>query len=239
MWVWVCRRETGEGEGEKRRETHQGSAVRNIHMRPVLPPIPLHRSGEEARSRVIASMPSEFLRIAIEGDGVDARALDADAVVGVAVGGVEVEDEHSTSALEDDDLVALVLEADVGLGAAEPAEAPLGGVHGPVEGVEQAVPQQRVVRQVQLPPRVPERVLVALAREVQPLRVPELVALEVEVPLAAQPVRQQPDHLVQRHAPVDDGRQRRQRRHVGVQLGVAEVHHQGLVADETFSSIVS
>lgn len=187
-------------------QTHQSTTARNIHMGPILPAIPLHGRGKEARGRIVAPVPAEFLGVSIERDVVRALVLDADAVVGVAVGGVEVEDEDGAGALEDDDLVALVLEADVGLGGVQPAQRRLGPVHGPVEGVEVPVAQQRVVRQVQLPPRVPERVLVALAREVQPLRVPELVALEVQVALPAQPMREEPDHLVQRHAPVDYGR---------------------------------
>ena len=73
---------------------------------------------------------------------------------------------------------------------------------------------------------------VADAREVEPLGMAELVALEVEPALAAQTVGQQADHLVKGQAAVDDGRERRQRRHVRVHLGVHEPEGDRLVAHE-------
>lgn len=170
-------------------------------MGPVLPAIPLHWRSIKLGIRVDAAEATDLLGVGVEHDLVGAGHVDADPVIGKALGGVEVEDEDAAAALEHDDLVALVLEADVGLGCVQPAVVGLRQVHLAVELVEVPVPQQVVFGQVELAPRVPERVLVALAREVEPFRVAELVAFEVEVALAAEAVRQQSDHLVKRHAP--------------------------------------
>ena len=60
---------------------------------------------------------------------------------------------------------------------------------------------------------------VALAREVDPLGVPELVAHKVEVALAAEARRDEADELVQRDAAVDDWVARHlERAHVPVHL---------------------
>ena len=134
-------------------------------------------------------MSAKRLAIAAEHDPVRALLLNANAVVGEAVGRVEVEDPQQARALEDDDLVALVLQANVRLRRVQPSVLLLGPLHLAVELVEEPIPQQLVVDEVELPARVVEAVAVALAREVQPFWVAELVAFEVEVALAAQAVR--------------------------------------------------
>ena len=45
-------------------------------------------------------------------------------------------------------------------------------------------------------------------------------------------MRDEPDHLVQRHAALDDGREFRERGHVGVHLGVAEPEEEGFIANQ-------
>lgn len=194
-------------------------------MRPVRPSVPLHRRGKEACALVEPVEPAEVLCIGVEYYPVGPRHLDADAVVGVALGGVEVEDENDTGPLEHDDLVALVLERDVGLWGVEPAVFGLSEVHGPVEIVQEMVSQKVIVGEIELPPSVPEGVLVAFAGEVEPLGVAELVAFEVEVALAAEPLREEANHLVKRHSAVNDGSQWCQYGHVGVHLRIAEMHH--------------
>ena len=72
---------------------------------------------------------------------------------------------------------------------------------------------------------------VALAREVDPLGMPELVAHEVEVGLTARGDGHQADHLVQGHAAVDDD-VLRSAVHVEIHLLVHQPEGDGLVADE-------
>lgn len=202
-------------------------------MGAVLAVVPREVGSEEASLGIETVEATVILGIRVENDAVGARLLDADAVIGVAVGVVEVEDEDQAGALKDDDLVTLVLERDVGLRGVQPAVLVLAQVHRPVKVVEELVTQKTIFRKVELTPGVPERVLVALTGEVKPLRVAELIALEVEVTLTSQGVGKETDQLVQGHAAVNDRGQRREDRHVGVQLGIAEMHHEGLVTDES------
>lgn len=159
-------------------------------MGPVLPPIPLHGRGEEAHRRLDAPETTDLLGIGVEHDLVGPGRLDADAIIREALRSVEVEDEDAAAALEHDDLVALVLEADVRLGRVQPPVVRLRQVHLAVELVEVFVPQEVVICEVQLAPRIPERVLVPLARKVEPFRMAEFVAFKVEVALTSEAVRE-------------------------------------------------
>jgi hypothetical protein len=58
-------------------------------------------------------MPAKLHIVTAEYDGVVARDLDADAVIRVGFGRVEVEYEEDACAFEDDDFVGLVLERNV------------------------------------------------------------------------------------------------------------------------------
>lgn len=214
------------------RETYNGCPGRNVHMGAVLAVVPRKVGSEEASLGIETVEATVLLGIRIENDAVGALLLNTDAVVGVAVGVVEVEDKDQAGALKDDDLIALVLERDVGLWGVQPAVLVLGQVHRPVKVVEVLVTQKTIFRKVELAPGVPERVLVALTGEVKPLGVAELVAFKVEVTLTSQGMGKETDQLVQCHAAVNDRGQRREGRHVGVQLGIAEMHHEGLVTDE-------
>ena len=182
---------------------YRGRATRGIHVCPVLSPVPFHRCREEPCALINAIEPADFLRVSVEYHSVCTGHLDADAVVREALSGVEVEDEHQTAALKDNDLVGLVLERNEGLRGRQPSVLGLTLVHQPVEVVEKLIAKEVVVCEVKLTASVPEGVVVALTRKVKPLRVAELVALEVEVTLASKAVSEQADHLVQGHATID------------------------------------
>lgn len=146
---------------------------------------------------------------------------------------MEVEHENESAALEHDDLVVLVLPRDVaGVVAGQPAVLLLGDVHGAVPVVEELVLEQVALHQAPLAAGVVERLVVADAREVKPLRMAELVADEVEVRLAAESVGDQADHLMQRHAPVDDQGRWGIHSHLPVHLLVHQPERQSFVPDE-------
>jgi hypothetical protein len=147
-------------------KTYNRSPRRNIHLQEILPLIPLKRRSEEARILRHIAMPAKRFTISTEHDPIRAFLLNANAVVGKAVGRVEVEDPQQARALEDDDLIALVLKADVGLRRVQPSVLLLGPLHLAVELVEEPVAQELVVDEVELPARVVEAVAVAFAREV-------------------------------------------------------------------------
>lgn len=136
--------------------------------------------------------PSEPLLVGGEHDAVRASDVHTNPIVAERVGGVEVEHEDKARALVRDDLVALVLERDPRLWRREPAVLVLEVMHRLVELVQVPVPQHGVVHNVPLAPSVVEGVAVALAGEVEPLRVTELVAFEIEVAFAAERVDKEP-----------------------------------------------
>lgn len=212
--------------------THNGGAGRDVNLHEILPVIPREIGGEEALVVLNPAEAAELRRVGVEDDAVSARLLDADAVVGEAAAGVEVEDPEQARALEGDDLVAVVLERDVRLRAVQPAVLLLRPLHLAVELVQELVPQQVVVGEVELASRVVEGVVVAGAWEVEPFRVSELVAEEVEVAFAAEAVGDQTDHLVQGHTALDDGGECAEGGHVGVHFGIAQPEEKGLVTDE-------
>ena len=74
-------------------------------------------------------------------------------------------------------------------------------------------------------------VAVALAREVNPFGVAELVAHEVKITFTGQAEREQADHFVQRDAAVDD-QALAGVVHVPVHLLVHQLKRDGFVADE-------
>ena len=157
-----------------------------------------------------------------------------DGIALVAAVGGEVEHEEQAAPLKGDDVVVLVDPAQGGPALVEDAVILRRGDHVVVEVVQVLVFQVRVAHQAPLAAAVLEAVAVAGAGEVDPLRVAELVAHEVQVAVAAGGQGQQADHLVQGDGPVDD-------LGVGVLLhlvvhgrvGEAEDHglvpHQGLV----------
>ena len=142
-----------------------------------------------------------------------------------------VEDEEQPPVREDHRLVLLVHELVPGVAVGEHLVFLDEADHRPVEVSEPRVAQQLVARERPQPPGVGVAPAVALAREVDPLGVSELVAHEVEVGLPARRDGHQADHLVQRHAAVDDEVFRRAV-HVEVHLLVHQAEGDRFVAHE-------
>ena len=74
--------------------------------------------------------------------------------------------------------------------------------HRPIEVAQLVIAKRLVVEQVPLTPCVLVRPAVAFAGEVNPFRVPELIAHEVEVAAVASRQRDQPNHLMQSNAAI-------------------------------------
>lgn len=159
-------------------------------MGPILPPVPLHGRSEEARRRLDASETADLLGIGVEHNLVGAGRLDADAIVREALSSVEVENEDAAAALKHDNFITLILEADIRLGRVQPPVVLLRQVHLAVELIQVLVPQETVLCEVHLTPRIPERVLVPLTRKVEPFWMAEFVAFEVEVAFTPEAVRE-------------------------------------------------
>mmetsp|Transcript_24606 Transcript_24606/g.76616 ORF Transcript_24606/g.76616 Transcript_24606/m.76616 type:complete len:642 (+) Transcript_24606:455-2380(+) len=178
-------------------------------------------------------VPTEAALICVEDSAHGLIPEHAYLVVRVAVRRVQVEDKEEVAALECDDLVAVILERDVLVLRGEPAEAVLAGLHQLIEGLEELVAEVVRIGQVPAAPAVLVAAAILRPREVNPLRVPELVAHEVQIPLAAEAQHQQPDHLVHGEAPVDaeGGLRTLDEAHAGVHLCVHEPEGDRLVAD--------
>lgn len=143
-------------ETNTREAAYQGGSSRDINLEAIGPIIPRQIIGEEPGVFLIASEATEFRVIGVQHDTIRAGILDADAVIGEAVCGVEVEDPEEAGALEDEDLVALMFQADVSLRRMQPAVFLLRQLHGAVELVEEFVSQEAILGQVQLAACVPE-----------------------------------------------------------------------------------
>src|SRR4051812_42809375 len=108
-------------------------------MGAVLPAVPFQRFRKEASVLVQAAEATVLLGVRIKNNLVSAGDLDANAVVGKALGGMEVEDKHQTGPLKYNDLVAFVLERDEGLRRVQPAVLGLTQIHRAVKVVEELV----------------------------------------------------------------------------------------------------
>ena len=137
---------------------------------------------------------------------------------------MEIKNPQQLCALKHNDFVALMPQADVGLFRMQPAVFFFGPLHLAVELVQEPVAQELVVGKVELPAGVPETVVVALAGEIKPFRVAELVAFEVEVAFAAEAVGEEAEHFVEGEAAFNDRGENREDRHIGVDFFVAEPH---------------
>lgn len=78
----------------------------------------------------------------------------------------------------------------------QPAKLRFGLVHQTIKVVEELISEEGIVREVKLSSSIPERVVVALSREVEPLGMTKLITLKVKVSLSSKSMRDQPDHLV-------------------------------------------
>jgi len=92
--------------------------------------------------------------------------------------------------------------------------------HGRIEIREKAVLETGVVPQAPLAARMAIGPRVALAREIDPLGMSELVAHKSEPRVAAKGHCDKPDHLVEGDTTGNDGRLLHQRAHVRIHLGV-------------------
>lgn len=79
-------------------------------MSPVLSAIPFHWGGEEPGVLIDTAVTADILAICVENRAVCSCDIDSNTVVTEAVGWVEVEDKDQSSSLEDNNLVALVLQ---------------------------------------------------------------------------------------------------------------------------------
>lgn len=174
-----------------------------ISLQGILAVIPFARLGEEASGGVHALKATEFLSIAVQNHSVRPCLLYADLVVCEAPFGMEVEDKEETGSLENDDLISLVLQANISLLRVQPAVLIFCSLHCCIELIEKLVSQKTIIWKVKLAPRILVAVSVALSWEVKPLAMAELVALEVEVSLTTEGVGDEADHLVQSHATVN------------------------------------
>ena len=95
--------------------TYHGRPRGYINLKEVLPFIPGKRCREESRTFVDVSVSSKLLAISADHDSICTFLFDSDTIVGEAALWVPVEDPQETGALEHNDFVTLVLEADVGL----------------------------------------------------------------------------------------------------------------------------
>ncbi len=161
-----------------------------------------------------------------------ALPVGADSVVLEGVGRMEAVDVNQVALLVGDDLVLLARHRDVLVLRDHVLVSDLHRVHGRIPGPQLRVPQVLVIHEVPLAATVIVRVLVALSWEVHPLRMTKLVAHEVEIRLSAERLRNEPDHLVQTHAPGHLNRRVPQSRHSRVDLGIKEPHRNSLVTDD-------
>lgn len=98
-------------------------------MEEVLSVVPGEIGGEEAGALVNATQTAERRAVGVQDNAVSTSLLNTNTVVCEAVRRVEVEDPEKTGTLEDNDLVALILEGDVSLVRVQPAILLLGPLH--------------------------------------------------------------------------------------------------------------
>lgn len=157
-------------------------------MQKVPAPIPLHIRSKKPRSLINPPEPSERLLIRVKNNTIRTGPVNANAVIRKATCGMKIEDEKQTRALKNDDLVCFVLETDIRLRRMEPTMPLFGHLHRTIKLIQKLIPQQMILGEVELAPRVPEGIIVSGAREIEPFRVSEFVAREVEVGFAAEGV---------------------------------------------------
>ena len=130
---------------------------------------------------------------------VASRSRNRNPVVGHTRRRMPVENEKQIAVTECHRLVGLVHQLIVGIAAPHHTVRLGHRQHGPVEKTELTVAQAVVVSQRPLAARITVAPAVPLARKVDPFGMTELVAHKIEIGLASQRKRHQPDHLVERH----------------------------------------
>lgn len=116
--------------------TYQSSPARNINLDEITPPIPCKVGREESRLLLVSPKPPKLSVVSIKHDPVRTGFLDTDSVISEGPGRMEIEDPEKTRALEDEDLVRFILQADVCLRGVQPAILLFGQLHGAVKFVE-------------------------------------------------------------------------------------------------------
>lgn len=104
-------------------------------MGPVAAAIPLHWRCEESRGLVDPIVSAEFLAIAVQNNAIGPGSVNANAIITVALSGMEIEDEDGAGSFKHDYFVSLVLEGNVGLRCSKPALFRLTMIHGGVKVV--------------------------------------------------------------------------------------------------------
>lgn len=125
-------------------------------MSPVFPPIPLHGRCEEASTLIEPVVAARFLRVTVQDNLVFSGHFNADAVVAVALAGMEVENEDKPRSLKHNDFVAFMLQGNVSLGRVEPAITLFAVVHQLVKCVEELVSKEIILGKIQLSAGVPK-----------------------------------------------------------------------------------
>ena len=150
-----------------------------IDLQKVFPSIPSKRCREESRTLVHISVPTKHLAVRANYYPVGALLLDTHTIVCETGRGVEIEDPEQTSPLKYDDLVAFVLQANVGLRRMEPAILLFGPLHFAVKFIKESVTKKVVINEIKLSAGVVKAAAIPFSGKVQPFWVPEFVALEV------------------------------------------------------------
>ena len=152
-------------------------------------------------------------------------------VVGEGLRGAEVEDEDEIATHVGQDLIAVVVPHLLQGQGLEAADAVDQLEHGSVEVTEEVVLQVGIVDEAPLPTRILIRPAVAFAGEVDPLRVAELVAHEVQVAAVDGGGGDEADHLVQGQTALHHEVSVR-RLHVPIHVGIDEPKDDRLIAHE-------
>ena len=121
--------------------THNGRSCRQIDLDEVLASIPLERGGKEPRAFHIPPKTTICYVVSVQYDLIGASLLNAYTIVRVALRRVEIKDPQQARSLEHNDLILLVLQADVCLRRMQPAVFLFGPLHFAVEFIEKFVPQ--------------------------------------------------------------------------------------------------
>mmetsp|Transcript_1953 Transcript_1953/g.7602 ORF Transcript_1953/g.7602 Transcript_1953/m.7602 type:complete len:260 (-) Transcript_1953:1246-2025(-) len=145
---------------------------------------------------------------------------------------MEVEDEEEVAALEDEDLATVVGGAHVLVGGTHVRVIVVQREHGFVELEKVLVTQVVGVGQVPASAAVVVAPVVAFAREIHPLGMPELVAHEGKVALTAERSGDETHHLVERDAALDHDGWFVQSGHTRVHFRIHQPKRRRLVADD-------
>lgn len=115
-------------------------------------------------------MSTKLCHIRVKHNTVFASRGHTNAIVSVALSRMEVEDKHQTGPIEANYLVALVLCANVRWITCKPTMTLFCVVHGSIKLIKEAIFEQRIINQIPLSASIVIRLIIAFAREVQPLR---------------------------------------------------------------------